>query len=123
MAADVEEGVDLARAVAHHQHRVLTHIGRKEVTRLRDLALVAQKEPAARENPLLLLFVDLRLNKDAAADQTAIGIDQTTDIGSHVTLLSAPFTVIPAQAHYCPGFCSGLGSLESEASLRVRRTQ
>src|SRR5882757_2540045 len=33
----VEEGVDLAGAVAHHQHRVLAHIGREEVTRLRDL--------------------------------------------------------------------------------------
>jgi hypothetical protein len=41
---------------------------------------VAQKEPAARENPLLLLFVDLGLNENAATDQTAIGIDQICDI-------------------------------------------
>src|SRR6516162_11577023 len=31
--------------------------------------------------------------------------------------------VVPAKAHCCPGFCSGLSSLESEASLRVGRAQ
>src|SRR5258708_35342734 len=89
MATDVEEGVDLGRAVAYHQHRVLTHRGREEGSWLRDLTLVAQKKPAARENPLLLLFVDLGFNENAAADQSTIGIDQTTDIRSHVTLLRA----------------------------------
>src|SRR4029077_1258852 len=59
----------------------------------------------------------------AAADQTAIGIDQTTDIQTHRRLRRARFTGTPAQGYSCPGFCSGLGALESEASLRVRRTQ
>src|SRR6266567_7760000 len=97
MAADVEKGVDLARAVAHHQHRVLAHISREEVARLRDLALVAQKEPAACENPLLLFFVDPPLDKDAAADQTSIGIDKTTDIRSHVILLRALYKREPRE--------------------------
>src|SRR5258708_6719004 len=83
MAADIEEGADLAGGVSHHQHRVLAHIGRKEVTRLRNLALVAQKEPAARENPLLLLFVDLRLDEDATADEPFVGIYQPIYIPGH----------------------------------------
>jgi hypothetical protein len=76
VAADVEEGVHRPAAVAHHQHRVFAHRGGDEVARLRDLAFMAQEKPAARENPLQLLFVDLRLDKDAAADEAARHIDQ-----------------------------------------------
>jgi hypothetical protein len=48
---------------------------------------MAHEEPAPGENPLLLLFVDFRLDVNAATDQTAIGIDETTDICSHMALL------------------------------------
>ena len=37
---------------------------------------MAQKEPAAGEDLLQLLLVDLRLDEDAPADQPAFGIDQ-----------------------------------------------
>src|SRR5208283_4690553 len=80
MAADIQEGVHLARAVAHHENRVFAHIGRKEITGLRDLAFMAQEKPTAGEDPLLLLLIDLGLDVDAAADQSTIGIDETSKI-------------------------------------------
>jgi hypothetical protein len=55
--------MNLPRAVAHHQNWVFTHVGGEEVTWLRDLAFMAQKEPTAGEDPLRLLRVYLRLNK------------------------------------------------------------
>ena len=76
MAADIEKGADLAGAVAHHQHWVLAHPGGEEITRTRDLAVMAQEEPAARENPRQLLVVNLRLDKDAAAEEAVLEIDQ-----------------------------------------------
>ena len=86
MAADIQKGVYLALAVAHHQDGVLAHIGGEEVARLWYLALVAQKQPATREDALQLLLVDLRLDEDAAANQPALGIDQTGDVYPHWTL-------------------------------------
>ena len=83
MAADIQKGVDLAVAVAHHQHRVLAHIGRVEIAGLGDLALVAQEQPAAGEDLLLLLLVDLRLDKDAAADEPVVAVDQPFEIADH----------------------------------------
>jgi hypothetical protein len=41
VAADIQEGVNLAVAVAHDQYRVLAHVGREKVARPRDLAVVA----------------------------------------------------------------------------------
>jgi len=88
MAADIQKGVYLALAVAHHQDGVLAHIGGEEVARLWYLALVAQEQPAARENPLQLLLVDLRLDEDAAADQAILGIDQSVHVHCHRYLLN-----------------------------------
>src|SRR5215813_3678998 len=84
MAAHVEEGVNLAVRVAHDQDRVLPYVGREEVARLRDLALVAEEEPAASEDPLELLLVDLSLDEDATADQSVLGIDEIPDVPDHV---------------------------------------
>src|SRR5262249_12955689 len=83
MAADIQKCVYLSAAVAHHQNRVFTHIGGEEIARLRNLALVAQIEPAAREDPLQLLLVDPALDKDAATDQTLFSIDQSERVGCH----------------------------------------
>src|SRR6516225_4893275 len=68
MTAHIEEGADLARGVAHHQNRVFAHIAGQEIAGLRDLAVMAQKEPAAGEDALQLLLINLRLDEDAAAD-------------------------------------------------------
>ncbi len=48
---------------------------------------MAQEEPAAGKDPFQLLLVDLGLDEDAAADQSAIGVDETGDIRCHITLL------------------------------------
>jgi hypothetical protein len=42
---------------------------------------------ATGEDPLQLLRVDLRLDKDATADKAVLGIDQTAGICRHATLL------------------------------------
>src|SRR5215831_1156467 len=85
VAADVEKGADLPRAVPHHQDRVLAHGGTEEVAGVGDLALVAQKQPAAGEDLRQLLLVDLWLDKDAPADQAALGIHQTPWVRHHAT--------------------------------------
>jgi hypothetical protein len=50
---------------------------------------VAQKEPAAGEDLLQLLRVDLRLDKDAAADQAVLGIDQTPEVRRNSPLVAS----------------------------------
>src|SRR5215813_4944774 len=79
MAAHVEKGVYLPLAVTHYEDRVFTHIGAEEVARLGYLTLVAQKQPATGEDLLQFLLVDLPLDEDAPADQSAVGIDETTN--------------------------------------------
>src|SRR5271156_4046679 len=64
MTAYIQKSVNLPRCIAHHQNRVLAHIGGEEIARLRDLALVAQIEPAAGEDPLQLLLVNPALDED-----------------------------------------------------------
>ena len=68
VAADIEKRMHGAGTVAHDKHRVLAHIGREEIAGLGDLALMAQKEPAARKDALQLLLVDLPLDENAPAD-------------------------------------------------------
>src|SRR5271154_6679438 len=87
MAADVQKSAHLAAAVADDQNRVLAHIGGEEVAGFRDLAFVAQIQPAAGEDPLQFLFVDIRLDKDAAADTPIVGVDQSVQIPHHPCLL------------------------------------
>src|SRR5207237_8188575 len=72
---------------AYHEHRVFAHIGREEIAGLRDLAVMAQIEPAAREDALQLLLIDLRLDKNAPADVPAGEIDQLFG-GGHRSLRS-----------------------------------
>jgi hypothetical protein len=50
------------------------------------MALMTQEEPAAGEDPLQLLLVDVLLNEDAAIDQSVIVVDQTSHIYRHLVL-------------------------------------
>src|SRR5205814_7260323 len=77
-------------AAASDQHRVLAHIGRQEIAGLGHLAVVAKKQPAAREDALQFLSINLRLDKDAPTDQTALIVDQTRDVFRHPGLLTRP---------------------------------
>jgi hypothetical protein len=67
-------------AVAHHQDQIFAHVGGKEVTAVRNLTVVAQKQPAAGEDPLQILPINLRLDKDSPADKAALVIDQMAEI-------------------------------------------
>src|SRR5262249_51281472 len=83
MAADIQKGVHLALRVTHHEDRVFAHIRAEEVTGLRDLALVAQEQPAAGKNLLQLLLVDLSLDEDAPADQAFVNTPQPSAVRPH----------------------------------------
>src|SRR5262249_13429209 len=83
VAAYVEEGAHRAPAVPHHQDRVFSHIGAEEIPRIGDLALMAQKQPAAGEDALQLLLVDVALDENAPTDEAVIDINQTLDVRQH----------------------------------------
>src|SRR5687768_5228337 len=80
VATDVQERMHAAVAVAHHQDGVFTHVRGEEVTRVRNLAFVAEKQPDAREDPLQLRLVDVRINEDAATDEAVVGINQLLEV-------------------------------------------
>ncbi len=67
--------MDLAGAVATEDDQFLAHAGNEEIARVRDLALVADKQPGAGEQPLLLLRVDLVVDENLAADLPLAQID------------------------------------------------
>ena len=68
--------MDLAGAVAAQDHRLLAHAGDKEIAGVGDLALMADKQPGAGEQPLLLLRIDLVIDKDLAADLAGRPVDE-----------------------------------------------
>jgi hypothetical protein len=80
VAAGVQEDVDPAGPVAAQDHRFLAHRRHEIVARLGDLALVTDMQPGAREDPLLLLGVDLLVDEDLAADLAQPQIDQARAI-------------------------------------------
>ena len=86
MAAHIEESANRTGRVAHDQYRVFAHVRREEIAGPRDLALMAQEDPAAREDAFELLLIDLRLDEDAAADMPGGEIDEPICIGLHGSL-------------------------------------
>src|SRR6266568_302628 len=102
MAADVEEGVDGALAVAYHQDRVLAHRRAEEVPRLGDLAFMAQKQPAAGKDLHQLLLIDRRLDEDAPADQPLLGVHQLLGVHCHHPPPDASLGVSPRSPHGPP---------------------
>ena len=68
VAARIQEDVDLAGPVAAQDHQFLAHARDEEIAGVRDLAFVTDEQPGAGEQPLLLLAVDLLVDKDLAAD-------------------------------------------------------
>src|SRR3954447_22665162 len=77
MPARIEKDVDHIGAVAAQDHRLLAHARDDIIAGVRDLALVTDKQPGAGEDLLLLLGVDLVVDKDLAADLPRGEIDQT----------------------------------------------
>ena len=81
--ADVQERSDFAVSLAGDKDRVFAHVGGEEVAGVWDLGLVAEEEPAAGENLLLLLPVYVGVYEDAAIDQASLGIDQGHRVQRH----------------------------------------
>ncbi len=81
MTADVDERPHNSRGVAPHDERIFGDVGRAEITRLGNLALVAQIHPAAREHLAAFLLVDLRIDVNRATDESPIGVHQRIDVG------------------------------------------
>src|SRR2546423_1529418 len=68
MATHVQKGVNLALRVSGKKHGVFAHIGSNEIVGLRNLTLMAYEKPAAPEDLLKLLLIDLRIRKDTTVD-------------------------------------------------------
>src|SRR5687768_6107344 len=77
MAARVVERADPSLVVTCDQDGVLTHRGGEVVVRFRQQALVAEKQPAAREYLLQLLIVDLLVDEELTADEPIVVDDRS----------------------------------------------
>src|SRR5207247_4147841 len=75
----VKEDVDPSRPVAAQDDRLLAHRRHEEVAGPGDLALVADEEPGAREDLLLLPPVDLLVHEDLPADDSLVDVDQAVE--------------------------------------------
>ena len=62
--------------VAGENDRFLAHLGDEEISRILDLALVADIKPGARENPLLFFLVDVLVHENFAADFALVHVDK-----------------------------------------------
>src|SRR5712691_1213309 len=76
MAARIEEDMHLAGAVAAQDDRLLAHPRGGEIAGVGDLALMPDEEPGPGEDPLLLLGVDLLVDKDLTADLPGAQINE-----------------------------------------------
>src|SRR4030095_3942691 len=72
----VQESVESILAVTRQDDGLLTHGGHAVIARFGALALVADKEPDASENLLLLLLVNVLVNEDLTVNTAAVQIDQ-----------------------------------------------
>jgi hypothetical protein len=96
--AGVEEHVDLLALIAREDDRLLAHARDEIVAGPGNLALVADEEPRAREDPLLLPRVDLVVDEELAADDSALEIDQRACVPPAVHRRVPPRSVEPAQS-------------------------
>src|SRR3954447_9898483 len=77
MPARIEEHMDCISAVAAQDRRFLAHARNDVIARVRNLALVADEQPGTSENLLLLLGVDLVVDKDLATDLPRCEVNET----------------------------------------------
>ncbi len=77
VATGVQEGADLVvLPVAYKDDFFSPHAGDHEVARVGDEALVADEQPAAREDLLQLLLEDVRVDVELAAQGAVLGVDK-----------------------------------------------
>src|SRR5512138_3306310 len=80
MTARIQEGVHDALLVPAQNDRLLPHSGRVEVARLGDEALVPDEQPGPREDFLQLLLVEIGINKNFAADEAPLRVNELVRI-------------------------------------------
>ena len=79
MPADIEVAARLSFAVAPEDYGVFPHIGSDEVSRIRELALVAQEQPTPLEDLFHLLLEDVRVHVNLPADRPPLRVDVRPD--------------------------------------------
>jgi hypothetical protein len=80
VTARVEERPNLViLAIPHHNHLFGSHATHHEVAGIRELALVAQEQPTALKDLLHLLFEDVRIDVDLAADGAPLRVEVLPD--------------------------------------------
>ena len=76
MTAGVQKDSNFSACRPADQDRFLAHVVGDEIAWIRELGFVRQIEPTAAEDPLLLVPVDLFVNKDPGADRTFFQVNQ-----------------------------------------------
>ena len=66
--------------VTAQDDRLLAHGRDQVVAGISDLALVADEEPGAREHLLLLGAIDVLVDEDLAADDSAVDVDEAVQM-------------------------------------------
>ncbi len=76
VTARIQEGANLIiLAVPHKDHLFGAHAAHHEVSGIRQLALVAEEQPAPLEDLLHLLFEDVRVDVNLSADRSPLRVD------------------------------------------------
>src|SRR6266567_2189166 len=76
VTARIQEGANLIiLAVPHEDHLFGAHAAHHEVSGIRQLALVAEEQPAPLEDLLHLLFEDVRVDVNLSADCSPLRVD------------------------------------------------
>src|SRR5215469_287736 len=79
MRTGVEQSLDAAVFLPHHQHIVAAHDRLEEIAGLGNLRFVAEKQPGPRKDPLHLELEDRRIAIDTAVDLAPLQRNQFVD--------------------------------------------
>src|SRR5712691_10244484 len=110
--AGVQDHVDPLPLIAGEDDRLLAHAGDEVVAGPGDLALVADEEPGAGEDALLLLREDFVVDEELAAHDSALHVDQRARIppaGSGHRHVLHPMSRGATASPGCPERRGGLG--------------
>jgi hypothetical protein len=86
MPATVQERLDRSIGLPHHEDAVLAHESGNEVPRLRNLAFVGQKQPAAAEDFFKLKLIDFFGRKNLSLLNPRSRIDENLRIAHDLSL-------------------------------------
>src|SRR5882757_3058510 len=80
MAALIQVGHQRTIRLPRENDRIFSHVGVEEVSGVRNLALVCEKQPDPRKNSFHLELVNLWVRINASADFAASGVDEVSDV-------------------------------------------